>query len=555
MPTDDGRFRAPMEPARIDDWWRGVLARGPDRLALIDNGKAWTFAELERRAAAIARGLAAQGAGKGSRIGVLFPNRAEWLACWLAVTRIGGIAVTLSTFFAPPELAFTLHHADISHLLCARAYRDHRYDARLAAALPALADADGAAPLALEAAPHLRGIWFDGPVEARWAAGTLDDLAATAQGYARAAPSMIAAIAAAVSPADSAMMIYTSGSTAAPKGVVHSQATTARKIAFMAAANSLIPLDVEPGDRLIVDSPLFWVGGFLTATGGLARDAALIFDDDHSPQATLRAIRELGATSVSGAESVLRNVRDLRDFRDADLARLKPQSTAQLAFFNRFAGPGHQRLTNALGMTETLGPHSGDPGFTLPPEVGENSFGFALDGMEFRILDPDAGTPVPPGGPGELCVRGVWLMEGFYKRERRDCFDADGFYHTGDKCRLTPDGRLLFEGRLHGMIKTSGANVSPEEVELALLDHADILEAAVFGMPDPGRDEIVVAIVVPASGSGLDEEAVRQWVKARLSAFKVPRRVLFRQSSQLPRTPSNKIRKPALADMIREDIR
>jgi len=552
---DDGRFRVPREPARIDDWWRAGLARGPARLVLIDNGREWTFVQLEERAAGIAGGLVAQGAGKGSRIGILFPNRAEWLACWLAATRIGGIAVTLSTFFAPPELAFTLHHADVTHLLCARGYLDHRYDARLAAAFPALAEADGAVPLALEAAPHLRGVWFDAPVEARWTAGTLDDLASSAQGCARAAPPMIEAMRAAVSSADSAMMIYTSGSTAAPKGVVHSQATVARKIAFMAAANSLIPLDVEPGDRLLINSPLFWVGGFLTAKSGLTRDAALIFDDDHSPKAMLRAVRELGATSVSGAESVLRNMRDLEDFRDEDLARLKPQHTSQLAFFNRFAGPDHPRLTNSLGMTETLGPHSGDPGFVLPPEIGENTFGFALDGMELRIVDPASGAPVPAGEPGELCVRGVWLMEGFYKRERRDCFDADGFYHTGDKCRLMPEGRLLFEGRLGGMIKTSGANVSPEEVELALLDHSGILEAAVFGMPDPGRDEIVVAVIVPASGSGLDEEAVRQWVKARLSSFKVPRRVLFHQSTQLPRTPSNKIRKPALADMVRNDIR
>jgi len=545
---------APTEPARIIDWWRATAGREPQRLAVIDNGEEWSFARLDARSAELARGLLAQGAGKGSRVGILFPNRAEWFTAWLAITRIGGIAVTLSTFFAPPEIAYTLRHADVAWLLCAREYLGHSYDDRLTAALPGLAGSSGKAPLALTEAPCLRGIWFDGAAPAPWAAGSLDDLAASAEGCAHASTAMLGAIEETVAPADRAMLLYTSGSTAAPKGVVHTQASIARKIEMMVQMNSIIPFETSRDDRLLVNSPMFWVGGFLTATGAMALGAVSVFEDDHSPATMLRALRERGVTSVTGGEGVLRSIQEAEGFNDADLVRMRPQNSAQLNFFNRFGKTQYTRVTNSLGMTETFGPHSGDQFQLLDPEIGRTSCGFALDGTEYRIVDPETGAILPTGEAGELRVRSLWLMDGFYKRERRDVFDADGFYPTGDICKLMPDGRLDFQARHGGMIKTSGANVSAEEVELTLFAHPEIVEAAVFGLPDRQRDEIVVAVVATRAGSRLDEPAVKLWVKERLSAFKVPRRVVFRAAEDLPRTPSQKIRKPLLAEQVREEI-
>ena len=538
----------------IGDWWRALVDDNRDAEMLRDNGRTLRFDDIDRLSEGVARGLIANGAGKGSRVGILFPNRAEWLVAWLAVGRIGGIAVTLSTFFAPPELAYTLAHADISHLLSAREYLGHRYDQRLEAAVPALADADGAAPLALTQCPHLRGIWFDTPVEARWSAGGFADLIRDGQASPLSTPAMLAAIEAAVSPADPALLMYTSGSTAAPKGVVHRQGSVVGKIAYMAEINAIIPNEIAPGDRTLINMPLFWVGGFLSVLAGIQLGAIILFEDDHSPETMLRVIRESGATHVSGSEAVLRTITNVPGFEPDDLAQLKAQCTPQLAFIKQYGRPGHDHVTNSLGMTETLGPHSGDPQFRLSVEAGAGTFGFALEGMEYRIVDPDSGAPLPADTPGELAVRGRWLMDGFYKRDRAEIFDADGFYRTGDHCTLTMDGVLLFHGRLGGMIKTSGANVSAEEVERVLMEHPDILDVAVLGLPDPVREQIVVAVVVARDGSTLDAAAVRAWVKARLSAFKIPRHVLFRASDALPRTPSNKIRKPLLAGMVEEEL-
>jgi acyl-CoA synthetase (AMP-forming)/AMP-acid ligase II len=179
------------------------------------------------------------------------------------------------------------------------------------------------------------------------------------------------------------------------------------------------------------------------------------------------------------------------------------------------------------------------------------SLGPILDRMQYRIVDPETREPVPTGTPGDLCVRGPWLMDGFYKRLGADIFDADGFYPTGDKCHLDENGYLYFHGRLGGMIKTAGANVSPEEVENVIAVMDDVLEVAVFGVKDAQLDQMVVAVVAIAADSKLDEEGLKERLRGQLSSFKVPKRVFFMDFEELPRTPSKKIRKPALAEIIK----
>jgi acyl-CoA synthetase (AMP-forming)/AMP-acid ligase II len=171
--------------------------------------------------------------------------------------------------------------------------------------------------------------------------------------------------------------------------------------------------------------------------------------------------------------------------------------------------------------------------------------------MELKIADPVTGVELGAGREGELLVRGPWLMDGFYKRERRKVFLADGYYATGDKALIDDEGNLFYRGRLSGMIKTSGANVSPEEVEVVLLMHPAVAEVAVVGMPDETAGEIVVAAVVLRHSHSISEFALRSALKGQISSFKIPRRILFMAAVDLPRTPSSKIRKPQLIQMLR----
>jgi acyl-CoA synthetase (AMP-forming)/AMP-acid ligase II len=528
-------------------FWRAVAeAYGEDGL-LRKDGRSYSYREIDARSAALARGLLAEGAGKGARIGILAPNGPDWVIAWLAANRIGAIAVGLSTFFSARELAYAAPHADIQILLTADRYLRHDYLGRLEAAFPGLASADGAQPLALTAAPFLRSVWIIGESRRAWSRGGLDDLEALGAASERFSADLLAATEAAVSPADLALLIYTSGSTAHPKGVLHTQGAMIRKTLFLTRGTGITPVDTHREDRLIVTAPFFWVGGFLSLVGAMIRGATVICVDDHAPANLLAAVRSEKATHLSGADPLLNFIRDAPGAYD-DWKRLRPIGNSQLAYFNK--SKTGEPLVRSLGMTETLGPHSGLISDPRVPLDTAGTVGMVLEGMEYRFVDPETGAEVPAGQPGELCVRGDWLMAGMYKRERGEVFDADGFYHTGDLCTLRPDGFLFFHARIGGMIKTSGANVSPEEVEEVIRALDDVGEVAVVGVPDAKLGEMVVAAVVAAPGSPLDEAAVRARVQSQLSSFKAPKRVFFFDYLDLPRTPSNKIRKPALVEVI-----
>lgn len=535
----------------IPAFWRtAVQAHGDLPLARKDGVQA-SFAELDAASGWLARGLLAEGVGKGARIGILAPNGPQWVQAWLAANRIGAVAVMLSTFFTAREMAYAVRHADISILICADRYLRHDYAARLEEAFPSLVEADGADPLTLPECPFLRSIWFTSPVDRRWARGSLADLAAWGRASSAFGPELLGRVEAAVTPADLGVMMYTSGSTADPKGVVHTQGVMVRKVLFQTGGNGATHSRVQTGDRLLVPMPFFWVGGFLMLATAIARGASVICVDDHAPRSLLETIRADRATHVGGSEAALRALKDSEWARPGDFEGLKPLTSAQRPFFTGEA----ERIAMSLGMTETFGPHSGSrDGGLLPPGV-THSVGAALEGVDYKIVDPDTGETVAAGAPGELCVRSPWMMDGMYKRERREVFDADGYYHTGDQCVLPQDGYLRFVSRLGGMIKTAGANVSPDEVEQLIRAHPDVVDTAVLGLPDKALGQMVVAAVVRRSGSQLSEDALQAGLRSQLSSFKVPKRIYFFEFDELPRTPSNKIRKPALAEMIQATSR
>ncbi|MDB5447554.1 MAG: Acyl-CoA synthetase family er 2 [Phenylobacterium sp.] len=522
-------------------FWRAAVDAHADMPALRWNGATVTFRDLDEQSAALARGLVNDGAGKGTRIGLLAPNGFDWVVGWLAINRIGALAVTLSTFFSAPELAYGLRHADVSILLTAERYLRHDYLARLEEAFPELAEARGAGPLALKECPFLRSIWTTGESGRGWVRGSFAELAG--RGEHPPAAQLLERIEAMVSPADLALMIYTSGSTAAPKGVVHTQGSAVRKFLYMANGDGIIPANVRRGDRMIVTAPFFWIGGLLCLGGAMAHGASVISVDEHTPAALLSAVREHQATHLSGAESVLHSVREAPGFLAADFAHLKPLTVNQRPILTR---EPRERVPNSLGMTETFGPHSGDNLGGQLPQGAEGSVGAALDGVEYKIIDPETGAPAAPGAFGELYVRTPWTMDGMYKKERSEVFDCDGYYPTGDQCRLGEGGYLFYGARISGMIKTSGANVSPEEVERAILAMPEVIDAAVFGVSDSRAGEQVVAAVALRAKASLDEAELKRRLRAQLSSFKAPKQVWFLAYEDIPRTPSNKIQKHTL---------
>jgi fatty-acyl-CoA synthase len=214
---------------------------------------------------------------------------------------------------------------------------------------------------------------------------------------------------------------------------------------------------------------------------------------------------------------------------------------------------GARELCNVYGSTETYGNCAvTDAHDSL--ELRLHTQGLPLPGMELRVVHPETRQPLPANDVGELCVRG-YVTPGYHRAPElaASAFDADGYFLTGDLGLIGDDGRVRFRGRLKEMIKTGGINVAPLEVEEVLLQHRDVKQAYVVGVPDRAKDEIVAAVLELRAGATADVEALVAFCRERLASYKVPTRLAFRKADEFPRTPTGKIHKPGLREELTRD--
>ncbi len=513
---------------------RSRAARHSDALCIAKGEERLTYAGLEEGSRRLARGLLAEGVGKGTRIGLLMPNGPAWVTAWMAVTRIGAVLIPLNTFYQARELGWVLRHADVDTLLCVDRFLRNDYLARLEQAAPGL-DSTSHPPLRVRALPFLRRVYVAGKGERRWTR----PLARLEERADEIADALLEEVEREVTPADAMVVIYSSGSTADPKGAIHTHGSLLRH-----AHNLNRFRDLEPGDRMYSPMPFFWVGGFVfTLLCSMDVGAALICEDVFEPGATLDLIEREGVTVVAGWPHYSKALAEHPSFARRDLSRVRGGNLYDL--LPQDQRPREPELrSNSLGMTETGGPHSIERMDEELPEHLRGAFGRAVPGLEHRIVDPETGAPLPPGEPGEICVRGYSLLQGLHKREREEVFDREGFYHTGDGGHLDEEGWLFFRGRLGDMIKTAGANVSPREVESVAMELPEVREAHVVGLPHPDRGENVAAAIVLRDGARIDAAALRAALRKQLSAYKVPRHLWFLAS--VPMTDSGKVDKKRL---------
>jgi acyl-CoA synthetase (AMP-forming)/AMP-acid ligase II len=519
---------------------RGLAARHGDRELIVADDGRLTYAEADAISARMARSLLAAGAGKGTRIGICFANGAEWVLAWLAATRIGAIAVPLNTFFKARELGWMLRHADVAILLTTARLGSNDLLAHLEAIAPELRDAVPGA-LRTPALPYLRSVYAFGDHRS-WtlpgeslrhepADAAIDD-------------ALLRAVEACVTPADPMLILYSSGSTADPKGAVHTHGTVVRHGYQLGQLRG-----VQSGDRLWSPMPFFWVGGLVfSLLGAMHAGACLVTESVFDPARTLALLERERVTSAVGWPHFGKALVEHPDFAKRDLSALRAGNIPNL--LPPDVCPADPELRpNGLGMTETCGPHT-YTGEGALPEERRGCFGPAIAGVEHKVVDPESGRVLGPNEVGELCVRGYSLMQGLYKRERDESFDADGFYHTGDAGYFTEDGLLYFKGRLGEMIKSAGANVTPSEVESLLTSFAEVKAAYVVGVADAQRGENVAAAIVLEPGASLDASELRKRAKAQLAAYKVPRHVWIAEQDALPFTDTGKIEKRKLRALL-----
>jgi acyl-CoA synthetase (AMP-forming)/AMP-acid ligase II len=529
-------------PLTIPALLRRQVPKYGDRTLLACDQTRLSYAQAEARSRRLARGLIASGATKGSHVALLFPNGAEFIIGALAAARIGAVVIPLSTLSTTDELRWLLTHSDAEFLLTASEFRSRRYTELLRSAIPEL-DLSRPPPLRSLTAPSLRRIWFSGGLPDGWDGGwSVDAIEALASSVDE---KFLDAIEARVVPSDRFVIIYTSGSTGIPKGVMHTHGALIRHRDNVNQIRRYVA-----DDALFSQSPWFWVTGFAySLLGTLIAGARIVCSNSTVPGEILDLLERERPTITTGYPPTVARLAADPSFAKRDLSSIRRGSLYPiLAPDVRPKDPGLRHDTFGMSESGSAISMSEDEGDL--PERLRGSCGRFSPGFEAKIVDPESGKESLVGEPGELWLRGPFMMEGYYGKPRSQVFELDGWWRSGDIGAIDAEGFFFLKGRLSNMIRTSGANVSPREVESVLSGLTGGLQSVVLGVPDPERGQVVAAVIFTDHESDVDEAALKQRIAEKLSSYKVPRRIFRLAQAEMPSLSSGKLDMRKLKELV-----
>ena len=526
---------------------REVCAKYGDKEALVFAPAAGpvvrlTYAQVWAEANLVARALVARGVTKETRVGLLATNRPEWITAMFGVALAGGTCVALSTFSKASELEYQLRVGDVSVLIFERSVLERDFAAELVEFCPELASPiQGTAAVQSTRLPFLRRaicIADSAP------AGAFESWPNFLHGGPLAPAALVEAIASEIAPTDRGLVFFSSGSTAKPKAIVHGHRAAAIQCWRW---RSIFALDTDV--RTWTANGFFWSGNFAMAIGAtLAAGGCLVLQRHFAPGEALKLMQtERVSLPLAWPHQWSRLVDD-PSYREADLSALRYVGDTSPLRAHPTVEADWQEPVYAYGNTETLTLNTAHPSGT-DPAFAQGNHGLPLAGNIVRIVEPVTGQVLSRNQAGEIAVKGPTLMFGYLRVALEDTFDEEGFFRTGDGGFVDDQGRLHWQGRLNDIIKTGGANVSPLEIDAILAECPGVKIAATVGVPHDTLGEIVVACVVASAGAAVDESQVRAFVSKRLSSYKVPRRVLFVEESELTLTGSNKVKTAPLREL------
>jgi acyl-CoA synthetase (AMP-forming)/AMP-acid ligase II len=505
----------------------------------------WAYRDLEHQSRRVAKALLALGIGKGARVGTVMGNRPEAVAALFGTALAGATAVPLSTFAPEPELSYLLAHADVSVLLLQTTMGRRRFAAGVAELCPAAA---GPGPVADAHYPYLRHAAAVGPAQEASGITSWDAFLQTGDVVDDA---LLDAVSAEVHPSDPAVVVYSSGTTAHPKGVLHNH--RAVSLQFWVQAQ-LFGRDERT--RVWCALPLFWTAGMNVALGAtLAGGATWVMQERFDAGHALRLMARERVTEPHVFGHQARALEEHPDWASTDLSSCT--KVFGKSIFTRHptvTGDPAWNMPVGYGMSETSSFFTGLPHWAPREVFRKGSYGWLLPGNELRVIDPETGRLLGRDEEGELTVRGPTLMEHYIKQARAECFDRDGYYHTGDVGHVDADGLVYWGGRRTEMIKTGGANVSPTEIEVQLQAFAPVKLSRAVGIPDDERDEIVVLCVELKDGATATEAEVQAFLRDRLASYKVPTRVLFFADGIPLNRSGTKVRDDGLIATVQERL-
>ncbi len=549
-PRSESLRQARIQVTTLGDLLLSAADRYPHSPALIFPGLRLTYAELAERALQRARSLKSLGVRPREHVGLLLPTCVEFVELLFGIALAGAVAVPLNARYKYNELAYAIENGDLVTLVTTdRVAEQVNFTERLNQALPGLGDSADPLRLALAGTPKLRNLVLLGSSRAPGFVGEAEFAARAGDVEEdRVHESRLR-----VRLRDVAIMLYTSGTTANPKGCLLTHEAMVRNSISLGRHRYALrhedvfwsPLPLFHIAAILPMCAIFDVGGAYATMGYFEAGAAL----------KMLAAEKVTATYPCFV-TIMSDLIHHPDFPTTDLSRITLMNSnfavqpPGIAAAMLKAMP-HATYVGTFGMTETAGTVSTSR-LDDPLEERIQRLGRPLPGVEVRIRDIATDQEAPPGGRGEVLVRGYSILEGYYKDPVKTAaaIDADGWYHTGDIGSIDAAGTLMFHGRLKDMLKVGGENVAAAEIESCLQRHPGVKLAQVVGIPDARLGEVAAAFIERAPGTEVAAQELIDFCKREIAGFKVPRQVRF--VTEWPMSAS-KIQKFRLRDeLVRE---
>ncbi len=507
-----------------------------EREFLYFQGTRWSFAETQVEIDTVARGLIALGIQPGEKVSLWMTNRPEWVHIMFALAKIGAIMVPINTRLRAADVEYIFRQSDTSTIITMEQSGPIRYLDMVLDLCPELKE-QSPTEFSCAAFPELKRVLSTGDQHP----GGIYSWQEMLDTSDKASAAALREREAQVKPEDTVFIMYTSGTTGFPKGVMHCH-NVIRNATMTSSA-----MEITEKDCTVMYLPLFHAFGYYE--GPLTcyvTGSRMVLTETFDPGEVLELIEAEGGTVIHGFDTHWQDLMDHPEFRSRDLASLR---TGLLAAGLPSTVPVAERANRELcktatgwGMTEVM------PGALIG--CARDSFehatatsGAPADGYEVEIKDLQSSETVAPGTNGEICVRGFAVMKGYYKKpeETAKTIDSEGWLHSGDVGVQQEDGYIRFLGRYKEMLKIGGENVDPVEVEAFFLRHEAVNKVQVVGVPDRRLSEIPVAFVILETDSNEGAENLAAFAKGKLASFKIPRHFLFVE--EFPMTSSGKVKK------------
>jgi fatty-acyl-CoA synthase len=514
-----------------------------DALVSRHQGLRYTWAELHGRVERCARGLLAFGIGKGERVGIWSPNRAEWVVVQYAAAKVGAILVNINPAYRTRELEYAIRQSGLALLVAARRFRATDYVSMLNDLVPL-----GRGRLSSERFPDLRDVVLFDEGSGAW---SWEDLLATGD---RVPVAELHAREQELEFDDPINIQYTSGTTGTPKGATLTHHNILNNGFFVGER-----LHLTAADRICVPVPFYHCFGMVLGNlAAMTHGAAIVLPaESFDAGSCLETIEAEGCTALYGVPTMfiaeLQHPNFARYRLDTLRTGIMAGSPCPIEVMRQVIDRMHLReITICYGMTETS-PVSFQSHADDPVELRVSTVGCIHPHVECKIAGAD-GRILPRGQAGELCTRGYVVMRGYWNNEAatREAVDDARWMHTGDLAVMRDDGYVNIVGRIKDMIIRGGDNVYPREVEEFLYTHPKVADVQVIGVPDPKYGEEVCAWIRLKEGQQATAEEFQTFCRGQIATNKIPRYVRF--TADFPMTVTGKIQKYRMREISIEEL-